>query len=136
MRRKLYLAGPMSGIPQFNFPAFREAAKALRELGHDVISPAELDEQTQVAAEAEASPDGDTSKLSETWGDLLSRDVKIVADEVQGVAFLPNWHKSRGAKLEAYVGVLCGHAFYLYRDQEVTPVSTKYVLDNIREHTA
>ena len=43
-----------------------------------------------------------------------TRDVKLVADHVQGVVFLPGWHKSRGARLEAFVALLCGHAFAEY----------------------
>ena len=45
-RRKVYIAGPMTGLPDFNFPAFHEAAARLRAMGHEVVSPAELHEDT------------------------------------------------------------------------------------------
>jgi hypothetical protein len=40
---KLYLAGPMRGLPDYNYPAFHEAARRLREVGYEVFNPAELD---------------------------------------------------------------------------------------------
>ncbi len=43
--KKVYLAGPMRGLPLFNFPAFADAAAKLRAQGYDVFSPAERDEQ-------------------------------------------------------------------------------------------
>ena len=40
---KVYLAGPMRGIANFNFPAFDFAAHKLRNQGFYVFSPAERD---------------------------------------------------------------------------------------------
>ena len=104
-----YLAGPMTGIPQFNFPLFESEADRLRADGHAVISPHEQDSPA-VQKAAWASPDGALHSghiAGETWGDILSRDVKLVADQVHGVLVLPNWDKSRGARLETFVAYLC-----------------------------
>lgn len=123
---KIYLAGPMSGYPQFNFPAFFEAAKRLREAGFEVISPAEIDNEEDKGA-ALTSTDGDpTNRIAmnnKTWGDFLARDVKLIADTgIEGIVFLPNWAKSKGAKLEAFVGLLSKNfKFFRYTDAGAQP---------------
>lgn len=130
---RYYLAGPMSGIPQFNFPLFASATEDLRKRGLDIVSPAELDAEFGVDKEALASTDGDAAKLSQTWGDLLARDVKLIADGLNAVIFLPNWQTSKGAKLEAFVGLLAKYPFFLYHgpNAEIEPISSGYVLDQI-----
>lgn len=105
---KVYIAGPMTGIPQFNFPAFDAAANALRERGLEVISPAELDDEVDRAA-AMASPDGSALSygqgVKKTWGEFLARDVKLISDGgIEGIYVLPGWERSRGARLETFVG--------------------------------
>lgn len=111
---KYYLAGPMQGIPQSNFPLFFEAAKILRTWGYDIISPAEIDDAEDKGA-ALKSPDGLLKSHDKTWGDFLSRDVKLLADGgIEGIVFLPGWERSRGAKLEAFVGLLSGFKFRLF----------------------
>jgi hypothetical protein len=104
--KRVYIGGPMQGFPQFNFPAFYAAAEALRAAGYDVVSPAELDDQEDKGL-AMASTDGVLKPDQKTWGDYLARDVKLLADDgIQGIIFLPGWQKSKGAKLEAFVGML------------------------------
>lgn len=113
---RAYLAGPMTGIPQFNFPYFDRAASLLRDAGWDIVSPAELDdERTREAALASENGDpGDSSLNGETWADFLARDVKLIADEVDAVILLKGWQRSKGARLEAFVAALSGHKVYRY----------------------
>lgn len=79
----LYVAGPMSGLPDLNYPAFNEAAARLRSVGHVVENPAENPEQT-------------------SWADYMRLSIRQVS-EVDGIALLPGWENSRGAKLEVHI---------------------------------
>ncbi|QOP64948.1 deoxycytidylate deaminase [Arthrobacter phage Brynnie] len=79
----LYLAGPMSGLPGFNYAAFHVAAGKLRRAGFEVLNPAE---------NRAPSPDpawSDWMRLA--LGQLLKAD---------GVALLPGWRDSKGATVE------------------------------------
>lgn len=132
---KVYLAGPMSNLPKFNFPAFYAAAAELRAQGFEVVSPAELDDQEDMGA-AMKSMDGAPNQhpAGKTWGDFLARDVKLLADQgIEGIVFLPDWQKSKGAKLEAYVGLLQKFKFFTFdpATHDVDPVSSMYVLEQI-----
>lgn len=103
----------MSGHPQYNYPLFDRAAEWLRDQGYDVASPAEMDDPETRAA-ALASPDGNAKgwNQTETWGDFLSRDVKLIADELNGMFLLPGWENSRGARLEAFVAINLEYPIY------------------------
>lgn len=81
--RRLYLAGPMTGIPERNFPAFHEAAARLRSAGFEVVNPAELNADHQAFG----------------WLVCMRRDIKALVD-CDGVATLPGWRNSRGASVE------------------------------------
>ena len=83
----IYISGPMTGIPEFNYPMFAEYTKKYREKGYKVISPAETD-------------GGDTSK---PWSYYLRKDVRMLVDDVDAVYMLPGWQKSKGARLEFFL---------------------------------
>lgn len=78
----LYLAGPMTGQPDHNYPAFNAAAARLRADGYTVANPAEA-----------GKVDG------WEWADYVKRGLRAML-HCDGVALLPGWHESRGARLE------------------------------------
>jgi hypothetical protein len=133
---KWYLAGPMTGIPQFNYPAFYSAADRLRKIGLNVYSPAEMDDPTTVAA-ALASPDGSAddydSEGKGTWGEFLARDVLLIADELGGIILLPGWEKSKGARLEAFVAINLDYPAYEYKDGVCVEVYKQTIMEKISE---
>ena len=139
MTRPYYLAGPMTGYPSFNYPLFDTVAESLRDSGYDIQSPAEMDDDA-TRAEAMASPDGrlDDAGMSsgQTWGDFLSRDVKLIADGCSGIILLPRWYESKGARLEVYVAMQCGYPVLEYVEGTgAMGVSYAYVLESLRAYT-
>lgn len=41
-REKVYISSKMTGLPDFNFPAFYKKAMELRNMGFEVLNPAEI----------------------------------------------------------------------------------------------
>lgn len=124
---KIYLAGPMSGYPTFNFPAFDAAVAALRRIGHTVISPHELDD-IGIAAAARESTDG-TPIPGTSWAGFLGRDIKAL-EKCEAIALLPGWADSRGARLEAHAALLMRKKLFVYRDDvfsRLTPLVATHV---------
>lgn len=94
---KLYLAGPMTGYPRWNFDAFAEATAQLRAAGYEVVSPAEEDLKRGF------DPDAPVEDFSlEDLREAMRRDVAHLF-EVDAVALLPGWLNSRGALAESYL---------------------------------
>ena len=87
---RIYIAGPMTGLPDLNFPAFHAAAVRLRGLGHTVINPAEIN----------SNPDAD-------WADCMRKDIAELVT-CDAVALLLGWSNSRGATLERHIASALG----------------------------
>lgn len=111
---KIYIAGPMSGVQDWNFPAFFEAERQLLELGHEVINPAHNDGATYDEALASAN----AGKHSWNW--YMRRDLTnlITCD---AVCLLPDWKSSKGASLEVNVAKSLDMPLYILRDGVLTP---------------
>lgn len=96
----VYLAGPMRGLPEFNFPTFFKAAKHLRSLGWEVINPAEHDVDMGFDPAGKA---GTTAELEYAEFDLKGAalwDLNRIINDADGIVLLPGWKRSGGAKAE------------------------------------
>lgn len=92
---RIYLAGPMTGRPEFNYPLFNEYAGCWRAEGYDVINPAERD--------------GGRTDLA--YGQYMRSAVRDVAS-ADGLAVLPQWETSGGARMEIAIAKQVGMPVY------------------------
>lgn len=110
---KIYLAGPMRGIPEFNFPTFHFAAKILREQGHEVFNPAERDNEHHGTDISAGNATGSEELAKEQHGfslrDALAADCKFICEQADAIAMLPGWEGSSGARAEHALSVALGH---------------------------
>lgn len=114
---KLYLAGPMSGLPNFNYDAFHRYAKLLRERGYEVFNPAE-------------AHNGDQGL--ELW-QYYASDLPEVA-KADAVAVLPGWSESTGARIEVLVAKKLGKPVYsavLLVSNDVNHESEALITDDV-----
>jgi hypothetical protein len=102
--KRVYVAGPMRGIVEFNFPAFNAAAEKLRAEGHTVFNPAERDIERHGVDISKGNATGDVALAAAQHGfDLrvaLGEDLAWICKEADAVALLPGWIDSKGARAE------------------------------------
>jgi hypothetical protein len=104
---KVFISGPMRGIPRYNFPAFDAAKAAFEAVGFDVITPADLDRS--VGFDAMTLP-ADTDWHAEAGFDIkaaMRRNIDALLD-CDGVVLLNDWVHSSGCLLEKSIAVRCG----------------------------
>lgn len=100
MQRAIYIAGPMRGLPEHNFPAFNEATGRFRVWGWTVHNPVEIG----AAMFGNGNP-------NVPGGEYLRADVRALCD-CQAIALLPGWERSTGARAEVALAITIGLEFY------------------------
>ena len=85
---KLYLSGPMSGLPDYNRPEFNRVATLLRLMDHEVFNPADL--------------------KTTSYRLCLAQGLEWICKEAEGMVSLAGSLDSVGAKVEIKVAQACG----------------------------
>lgn len=98
MGLKVFISGPMTGLPNYNREAFMEAEKRLVAAGYSVWNPAWM-------------------QCDETWEkrDLISIDI-VALGFCQAIYQLPGWENSEGAKVEDEFAKRNRKAFIILED--------------------
>jgi hypothetical protein len=91
---RIYLAGPCTGMPDFNYPAFNAAAVKLRDMGYHVQNPAD-----------------NPAPACGSWEAYMRMSLRqmLVCD---AIVVLPGWEKSRGECEEVRVASMFGMTVY------------------------
>lgn len=99
---RLYVAGPMTGYPALNFPAFNAAAAHYRSLGFTVVNPAEINGEDPNIEWIPGSPE-----LAAHWAKCMRADITALLT-CDKIVMLDGWLASRGATLERHVALTLG----------------------------
>lgn len=114
---KFYISGPMTGLPDFNYPAFFAAEDQLRSLGYLGVNPAHNDGLTLTEAISRAH---ELASEEKAWEWYLRRDIPRLIDS-DAVLLLPGWQKSRGANLQVIIATSIGIPLYVFKDGNIVP---------------
>ena len=93
--KNIYISGPMTGLPEFNYPAFHAATELFEEAGYKVYNPAR---DYKYDGALESFPVRDAFKY-------YCNFITEVADEIY---MLKGWEKSIGARAEHALALAIG----------------------------
>lgn len=106
---KVYLSGPMTGLPELNYPTFRGVAKALRAEGYEVYNPADWG-----TFGVPTGPGVTTGSRPFDLRRAFLDYTEFIINHAEAVVVLPGWETSPGATAEAALARALGKPVYAY----------------------
>lgn len=100
---RIFLAGPMTGLPSYNFPAFMRTANVLMEQGYSVWNPAERAMNLD-----NFNPMTDKAKPLRHYLRRSMDALYSVSHPIDAVAVMHGWEISNGTRLEMWAALSCG----------------------------
>lgn len=114
--KRIYIAGPMRGIPEFNFPAFFAAEQMLVDKGWLPFNPARADNDKFGTDVSAGNTEGDEALAGKQYGftiqDAMQRDTHYITRLADAIYMLKGWENSTGARAEHALAVCLRLAIY------------------------
>ena len=109
----IYIAGPMRGHDDYNYPAFDRQQKVLEQQGWKVINPAEMDRNDEKPINGPMQFDPENNyEDHEFMRNALKRDMVAICDDCTAIYMMSNWEISKGAKTELALAKALGLDIY------------------------
>lgn len=105
-KKRVYVAGPMSGYENWNYQAFDAASADLRQRGYEVINPVDLDRDVGFDPATSSPEDFDLPAA-------IRRDIEAILS-CQAIVMLPGHENSKGATAERHVAQWVGIDVLVY----------------------
>ena len=115
----LYVAGPMRGLPLFNFSVFFLAAMELRARGHRVFNPAERD--MAIGLNPALALDSPENMAAFDIGDAFVWDFNSILKS-DAIVLLPGWRKSKGVQAELVLALALKRKVFEWIDMHLRPL--------------
>ena len=97
MKKVVYIAGPMRGLPESNYPQFENVARFLRSEGWYVCSPVEIGSAFGTADELNANP----TRLAVA----MEAERDALRTSCDAILLLPGWERSKGTRAELIIAL-------------------------------
>jgi hypothetical protein len=95
---KIYISGKITGIEAEAPALFQMAEDIIRNMGHEPVNPMKL-----------------PHKRAKKWSDFMRTDIRHLMG-CQAIWLLPNWQKSRGARIECLIATKLGFVIFHQMD--------------------
>lgn len=109
-----YIAGPMTGLPEYNFPAFDAAAVVVRAAGYTAFNPAENDRDN--GFDADGLEGHEAERLGFSLRRALNQDLSWICEHADVIVLLDGWQNSKGVAAEVALAKALGIPQYELND--------------------
>jgi len=92
-RPTIYICGPMTGYPEYNYPEFKRVEERLRDYGYEIENPVVNDTLLR-----------DLGIGNPGWDDYMRASIAQVL-KADGLCCLEGWQWSPGARLEVEIAM-------------------------------
>ena len=96
---RVYIAGPITGLPDGNRAAFAARADELRASGYEPLNPWDIEPGDHAGP---CRGERFTPDATHGYGCHLRADIAELMF-CDGITLLPGWHRSKGARTEYHV---------------------------------
>ena len=136
-KQVVYIAGPMTGLPNYNFREFLWAEAVLELWGYRAVSPAREDIRNKRIGIV-MGPDGEAHLCLEMiYAEIIEEAIKLVTEggrwggPVDAIALLPGWEKSNGVRLELAAAYECNPDMHVFELDTVTLCTTTLTKERV-----